>query len=68
MRYAPKEIDTDAKKKNRFLNGLDNELSILMTVAYTPDYQSLVDQAIVMESKLKQVVNKKQKQDQHPVS
>ena len=37
-RYAPEEIDTDAKKKNRFLNGLDDELSILMTVACTPNY------------------------------
>ena len=60
-RYAPKEIDTDVKKKNRFINGLDDELSILMTVACTPDYQSLVDKAIVLESKLKQVANGKQK-------
>ena len=36
-RYAPEEIDTDVKKKNRFINGLDDELSILMTSAYTPD-------------------------------
>ena len=35
-RYAPEEVDTDAKKKNRFLNGLNDKLSILMTVAYTP--------------------------------
>ena len=67
-RYAPDEVDTDAKKRKRFLNGLDGKISILMTVAYTPDYQSLVDQAIVLESKLKQVANKKQKQDQHPAS
>ena len=64
--YAPEEIDTDAKKRNRFLNGLDGELSILMTVACTPNYQSLVDKAIVLESKLKQVANKKQKGHRHP--
>ena len=67
-RYAPEEIDTDAKKKNRFLNGLNDELSILMTVACTPTYQSVVDKVIVLESKLKRVANKKQKQDQHPAS
>ena len=67
-RYAPEEIDTDAKKKNRFLNSLDGELSILMTVACTPNYQSVVDKVIVLESKLKQVANKKQKQDQHLAS
>ena len=65
-RYAPEEVDTDAKKKNRFLNGLNDELSILMTVACTPTYQSVVDKVIVLESKLKRVANKKQKQDQHP--
>ena len=37
-RYAPEEIDIDVKKKNRFINGLNDELSILMTIAYTPDY------------------------------
>lgn len=59
--YAPDDVDTDTKKKERFLNGLNDKLSILLTVAYTPAYQSLVDQAIVLESKLKQVPNKKRK-------
>ena len=70
-RYAPDDVDTDTKKKQRFLNGLNDELSILLTVAYTPDYQSLVDQAIVLESKLKQVANKKRKhklEKHHPES
>ena len=47
--YAPDEVDTDAKKRKRFLNGLDGKISILMTFSYTPDYQSLVDQAIILE-------------------
>ena len=25
-RYAPEDVNTDAKKKERFLNGLDDEL------------------------------------------
>ena len=60
-RYAPDDVDTDTKRKERFLNGMNDELSILLTVAYTPDYQSLVDQAIVLENKLKQVATKKRK-------
>ena len=60
-RYAPDDVDTYTKRKERFLNGLNDELSILLTVAYTPNYQSLVDQAITLESKLKQVANKKRK-------
>ena len=62
-RYAPEEIDTDVKKKNRLSNGLDDELSILTTIAYTPDYQSLVDQAIILEGKLKQIAKERQKHE-----
>ena len=62
-RYAPEEVDTDVKKKNRFINGLDDELSILMTIAYTPDYQTLVDQAIVLEGKMKQVAKRRQRHE-----
>jgi hypothetical protein len=51
-RYAPDDIDTDAKR---------NELSIPLSVAYTPTFQSLLDQAITLESKMKQSENRKRK-------
>jgi hypothetical protein len=35
-RYAPDDIDTDAKRKEKFLNGLKGELKILL-VAYAPN-------------------------------
>jgi hypothetical protein len=52
-RYAPDDIDTDAKRKEKFLEGLNDEFSIPLSVAYTPTIQSLLDQAITLESKMK---------------
>jgi hypothetical protein len=59
--YAPDDIDTDAKRKEKFLEGLNDELSIPLSVAYTPTFQSLLDQAITLESKIKQSENRKRK-------
>jgi hypothetical protein len=42
-RYAPDDIDTDTKRKEKFLNGLKGELRIPLSVAYAPNYQSLLD-------------------------
>jgi hypothetical protein len=58
--YAPDDIDTDAKRKEKFLEGLNDELSIPLSIAYTPTFQSLLDQAII-ESKMKQSENTKRK-------
>jgi hypothetical protein len=58
-RYAPDDIDTDAKRKEKFLEGLNDELSIPLSVAYTPTFQSLLDKAITLESKIKQSENRK---------
>ena len=54
-RYAPKEVDSDAKKQKRFLKGLNDGLQLqLMTVVYA-DYQTLVDRAIVIENKRREM-------------
>jgi hypothetical protein len=37
-RYMPDDIDTDAKRKEKFLEGLNDELSIPLSVAYTPTF------------------------------
>jgi hypothetical protein len=47
-RYAPDDIDTDAKRKEKFLEGLNDKLSIPLSVAYSPTFQSLLDQAITL--------------------
>jgi hypothetical protein len=52
-RYAPQDTDTDENKRDRFLNGLHEEIqSILIAVPY-PDLEALVDAAIMVESKRK---------------
>jgi hypothetical protein len=60
-RYALDDIDTNAKRKEKVLEGLNDELSIPLSVAYTPTFQSLLDQAITLESKIKQSENRKRK-------
>ena len=50
-RYAPREVDSDAKKQKCFLKGLNDGLQLqLMTVVYA-DYQTLVDRANGIENK-----------------
>ena len=36
--YAPDDIDTDVKRKDKFLRGLNDELKISLSIAYTPNY------------------------------
>src|SRR3954471_3055498 len=35
-RYAPDEVDTDAKRKEKFLEWLNDELNLYLSVAYVP--------------------------------
>jgi hypothetical protein len=53
--YAPDDVDTDAKRNEKFLEGLNDELSISLSVAYTPTFQSLLDQAITCRGNLETV-------------
>ena len=62
-RYVPKEVDSDAKKQKHFLKGLNDGLQLqLMTMVYA-DYQTLVDRAIVIENKRREMEEKKRKHD-----
>ena len=60
-RYASDDVDTDAKRRERFLDDLNDELAIQLSVVYTPNYQSLLDKATILESKQKQAENRKRK-------
>ena len=48
-RYAPEDVDTDAKRKERFLDGLNDELAVQLSVVYIPNYQALLDKATILE-------------------
>ena len=53
-RYAADDIDTDAKKKERFLNGLHDEMQLVLVNIPFVDIEALVDSAIQMEGKINQ--------------
>src|SRR3954467_2733559 len=53
-RYAPDEIDTEAKKKERFLNGVHDEMQTVLVNIPFADIEALVDSAIQMEGKINQ--------------
>jgi hypothetical protein len=60
-RYAPEDIDTDAKRKDKFLNGLKWELKIPLSVAYAPSYQALLAQAVTLDNNIRKKENHKRK-------
>src|SRR3954451_3275664 len=53
-RYASDETDTDAKKKERILNGLHDEMQTVLVNIQFVDLEALVDSAIQMEGNLYQ--------------
>ena len=56
-------MDNDAKKQKHFLKGLNDIVQLqLMTVVY-PDFKTLVDRAIVIENKRREMEEKKRKRD-----
>jgi hypothetical protein len=58
-RYAFEEVNTDEKRKKRFMRGLHAKMQLRMLKA--SDFQELVDAAITMEDDLKQVKEERQK-------
>ena len=60
-RYAPDEVDTDEKKKERFLNGLHEEMQPVLVNIPFADLKALVDSAIQMEGKLTQITENRKR-------
>ena len=50
-RYAPDDVATDAAKQEKFMEGLNNEMSMQLMVAIFNNYQELVDKALMIEGK-----------------
>ena len=63
-RYAPDDVATDAAKQEKFLEGLNDELSMQLMVATFNNYLELVDRALMIEGKQKQIDNHKRKYGQ----
>jgi hypothetical protein len=54
-RYATEEINTDEKKQDMFLEGLNDDIQFQLLNTDYADFQHMVDKAIVIESKLKKM-------------
>jgi hypothetical protein len=61
-RYAPDDVNTDEKKHDAFLNGLNHEIQFQLLNTDCEDFQWMVDKDIIVENKLKEMErNGKQK-------
>ena len=49
--YAPDDVAMDAAKQEKFMEGLNDELSMQLMVATFANYQELVDRALMIEGK-----------------
>jgi hypothetical protein len=49
-RYAPNDVDTDEKKQECFLNGLDDGLAYALEARDFENFQTMVDKALVLEN------------------
>ena len=63
-RYAPDDVATDAAKQEKFMEGLNDEMSMQLMVETFNNYQELVDKALMIEGKQQQIENRKRKYGQ----
>jgi hypothetical protein len=50
-RYAPHEVDTDEKKHECFLNGLNNGLAYALEARDFENFHGMVNKALVLENR-----------------
>jgi hypothetical protein len=65
-RYVPDDINTDEKKHDMFLNRLNDDIQFQLLNTDYADFQHVVDKAIVIENKIKEM--EKEKDDKRKVS
>jgi hypothetical protein len=61
LRYAPAEVARDSDKQRRFLKGLYDRLQLQMMPNKYASFQELVDHAIMIDNKHKEMDLKKRK-------
>jgi hypothetical protein len=54
-RYAPDDINTDEKKQDVFLNGLNDDIQFQLLNTDYDDFQHMVDKAVVIEYKIREM-------------
>ena len=63
-RYASDDVARDAAKQEKFLEGLNDELSMQLMVATFNNYQEFLDRALMIKSKQQAIDNPKTKYGQ----
>jgi hypothetical protein len=61
-RYAPNDVDTDEKKQECFLNGLNDELAYALEARDFEIFQTIIDKALVLENR-RGILSSKHKQE-----
>ncbi|KAK1627255.1 hypothetical protein QYE76_001570 [Lolium multiflorum] len=60
-RYAVEEVNTEDKKKKRFMRGLNPQFKVQLMMLRATEFQELVDAAITLEDDFKQLQDEKRK-------
>ena len=60
-RYAPTEVDKDGKRQELFMEGLNDGLQYQLLSHTFANFQQLVDKALVIKNKRRQMEDKKRK-------
>jgi hypothetical protein len=58
--YAPNNVDTDEKKQECFLNGLDDGLAYALEPRDFENFQTMIDKALVLEN-IREILSSKHK-------
>jgi hypothetical protein len=64
-RYAPHEVDTDEKKQECFLNGLNDGLAYTLEAWDFENFQGMVNKALVLENRRGVMERKRKLVHQH---
>jgi hypothetical protein len=64
-RYAPHEVDTDEKKHECFLNGLNDGLAYALEARYFENFQGMVNKALMLENRRGVMERKRKLVHQH---
>jgi hypothetical protein len=59
--YAPRSSESDKKKRERFFKGLNEDLQSILSLHEYSSLQDVINKAIELESKLREIMSKKRK-------
>jgi hypothetical protein len=59
--YAPRSSESDKKKREHFIKGLNEDLQSILSLHEYSSLQDVINKAIELESKLEDIISKKRK-------